>query len=205
VRNGLCRAAKQVGLYSVMALILGSLTSCSSVSPEVSDLLDQALSVVESLTMEPEAAETPQPASPATSDAGSPSGGTTASALPPATASGSTSQPAAQSTPQASSKPAKTTASKGASRPSAQKPPQAASKPAKTTATKAVHVILQNNASSSVNVELIDQYGGNFTASIDAGMSQNQTLRNGSEIKVNGSAVHVISANDKGKTVVVAQ
>lgn len=84
------------------------------------------------------------------------------------------------------------------------KQPESSSKPSQTTDTKAVDVILQNNSSSSVDVELIDQYGGNFTASIDGGMSQNHTLRIGSDIKVNGSTVHVISADDKGKAIVVA-
>lgn len=52
----------------------------------------------------------------------------------------------------------------------------------------AVNVILKNNSSGSVEVELIDQYGGNFTATIDAGMSTNSTLKVNSEIKVGGAA-----------------
>lgn len=75
----------------------------------------------------------------------------------------------------------------------------------KSTETQAVHVILQNNGSSPVTVELIDQYGGNFSAEIDSGMSQNHTLKNNSSVKVNGASIHVISTQDDGKTVVVAQ
>ena len=68
----------------------------------------------------------------------------------------------------------------------------------------AVNVILKNSSSASVEVELIDQYGGNFTATIDSGMSQNQTLKVGSEVKVSGSVVHVASAGDEGEEIVVA-
>ncbi len=69
----------------------------------------------------------------------------------------------------------------------------------------AVSVILKNASSSSVDVELIDQYGGNFTATIDAGMSQNHTLKVGSDVMVGGSSVHVVAAGDDGKEIVVAQ
>ena len=69
---------------------------------------------------------------------------------------------------------------------------------------KAVNVILKNNSSSGVDVELVDQYGGNFTAAIDGGMSQNHTLKAGSEVKVNGAAVHVVAKRDEGREVVVA-
>ncbi len=68
----------------------------------------------------------------------------------------------------------------------------------------AVNVILKNNSSGSVDVELIDQYGGNFTASVDAGMGSSQTLKNGSEIKVNGATVHTVSDADEGKEIVIA-
>ncbi len=68
----------------------------------------------------------------------------------------------------------------------------------------AVNLILKNNSSSTVEVELIDQYGGNFTASIDAGMSQNQTLQDGSEVKVSGHPVHVVKTGDDGKEIVIA-
>ena len=68
----------------------------------------------------------------------------------------------------------------------------------------AVNVILKNNSSGGVEVELLDQYGGNFTASIESGMSTNQTLKVNSEIKVGGSAVHVVTTEDEGKEIVVA-
>ncbi|MFZ5799261.1 MAG: hypothetical protein ACYCYR_02035 [Desulfobulbaceae bacterium] len=68
----------------------------------------------------------------------------------------------------------------------------------------AVNVLLKNNSSGGIEVELLDQYGGNFTASIDAGMSTNQTLKVNSEIKVGGAAVHVVTTEDEGKEIVVA-
>ncbi len=68
----------------------------------------------------------------------------------------------------------------------------------------AVSVILKNNASASVTVELIDQYGGNFTATIDAGMSQSHTLKANSAIKVDGNTVHVVVPEDAGKEIGVA-
>lgn len=67
-----------------------------------------------------------------------------------------------------------------------------------------VSVILKNKSSASVTVELIDQYGGNFTATIDAGMSQSHTLKANSEIKVGGNTVHVVAPGDEGKEIVVA-
>lgn len=69
----------------------------------------------------------------------------------------------------------------------------------------AVNVLLKNNADSTVDVELIDQYGGNFTASITGGMSQNQSLRAGSEIKVGGATVHVVAVGDEGSEIVIAE
>ena len=68
----------------------------------------------------------------------------------------------------------------------------------------AVNVILKNASSAAVEVELIDQYGGNFTANIDAGMSQNHALKANSEIKVGGKKVHVVVPGDEGKEIVVA-
>ena len=67
-----------------------------------------------------------------------------------------------------------------------------------------VNVILRNDSDGGVEAELIDQYGGNFTATIDAGMSQNQTLQAGSEIKVGGVAVHAVTAADEGREIVIA-
>ncbi len=71
-------------------------------------------------------------------------------------------------------------------------------------ASDAVNVILKNGSSSTIEVELIDQYGGNFTISIDAGASQNQTLKTNSEIKVKDGAVRVVNADDEGKELDIA-
>lgn len=68
----------------------------------------------------------------------------------------------------------------------------------------AVNLILKNNSSASVEVELIDQYGGNFKATVDAGASQNQALKVQSEIVVAGSSVHVVVPEDEGMEVVIA-
>ena len=68
----------------------------------------------------------------------------------------------------------------------------------------AVSVILKNDSGSSVDVELVDQYGGNFTVTIEAGTSQNQTLQLGSKIKIGGNTVHEVTAEDEGKEIVIA-
>lgn len=67
-----------------------------------------------------------------------------------------------------------------------------------------VNLILKNDSSSSVEVALIDQYGGNFTATIDAGTSQNQTLKVKSEIKIADKVVHVAMPQDEGKEIRIA-
>jgi hypothetical protein len=67
-----------------------------------------------------------------------------------------------------------------------------------------VNLILKNDSSSSVEVALIDQYGGNFSATLDAGTSQNQTLKVKSEIKVAGTVVHVAMPEDEGKEILIA-
>ena len=69
----------------------------------------------------------------------------------------------------------------------------------------AVNLILKNNSSSTVEVELIDQYGGNFTASIDAGTSQNQAVKANSEIKVGGNTIHVATPSDEGAEIVISE
>ena len=69
----------------------------------------------------------------------------------------------------------------------------------------AVNLMLKNNSGSSVDVGLVDQYGGNFTASIDAGTSQNQTLKAQSEIKIGETVVHVVAPADEGAEIVVAE
>lgn len=68
----------------------------------------------------------------------------------------------------------------------------------------AVNLILKNNSSGNVDVELIDQYGGNFSASINAGMGSSQTLKAGSKVKINGNTVHVVTAGDEGKEIDIA-
>ena len=70
--------------------------------------------------------------------------------------------------------------------------------------TETVNLILKNVSSSGVEVALIDQYGGNFTVTIDAGTSQNQTLKVKSEIKVAGNVVHVAMPEDEGKEIIIA-
>ncbi|MCW5203986.1 hypothetical protein VU13_04615 [Desulfobulbus sp. US5] len=68
----------------------------------------------------------------------------------------------------------------------------------------AVNVILKNNSSATIEVELIDQYGGNFTATIEAGTSQNQTLKVDSEMKVKDGTTRSVTAADEGKEVSIA-
>ena len=67
-----------------------------------------------------------------------------------------------------------------------------------------VNVILRNDSGGGVEAELIDQYGGNFTTTVEAGSSQNQNLQAGSEIKVGGVAVHTVAAADEGQEIVIA-
>jgi hypothetical protein len=72
-------------------------------------------------------------------------------------------------------------------------------------ADKPVHLILKNNSSNSLQVELIDQYGGNFTITLEPGSSQNQTLKLNSDVTVGGKSVHVATAKDDGKEVVIGR
>jgi len=70
----------------------------------------------------------------------------------------------------------------------------------------AVNIILKNNGAAGVTVQLTDQYGGFFEVTIDPGMSQNQTVMDGSGIVINASTVHLVSAeNDEGKEIVIAE
>ena len=69
----------------------------------------------------------------------------------------------------------------------------------------AVSLILKNNSAAAVDVGLVDQYGGNFTATVEGGMGQNQTLQAGSEIQVGGAAIHTVSTSDEGAEIVVAE
>ncbi|MCI5211248.1 MAG: hypothetical protein D3910_21240 [Candidatus Electrothrix sp. ATG2] len=68
----------------------------------------------------------------------------------------------------------------------------------------AVNVILKNNSSAAIEVELIDQYGGNFTTTIEPGTSQNQTLKVDSEIKVKDGTTRSVTSDDEGKEVTLA-
>ena len=71
-------------------------------------------------------------------------------------------------------------------------------------AADAVNVILKNNSSAAIEVELIDQYGGNFTATIEPGTSQNQTLKADTEMKVKDGNTRKVTAEDEGKEVTLA-
>ncbi len=68
---------------------------------------------------------------------------------------------------------------------------------------EAVNIILKNDSSAAIEVELVDQYGGNYKAGLDAGMSQNHTVMINSEVKVDGNSVHVVAAEDEGKEVLI--
>ena len=68
-----------------------------------------------------------------------------------------------------------------------------------------VNLILKNDSGSSVDVALVDQYGGNFTATVEGGMGQNQTLQAGSAIQVGGAAIHTVTTSDEGAEIVVAE
>ncbi len=72
-------------------------------------------------------------------------------------------------------------------------------------ADKPVNLILKNNSSNSLQVELIDQYGGNFTITLEPGSSQNQALKLNSKVTVGGKSVHVATAKDEGKEVVIGR
>ena len=72
-------------------------------------------------------------------------------------------------------------------------------------ADKPVNLILKNNSSNSLQVELIDQYGGNFTITLEPGSSQNQTLKLNSKVTVGGKSVHVATAKDDGKEVEIGR
>ena len=69
---------------------------------------------------------------------------------------------------------------------------------------KAVNVILKNDSDSSVDVACIDQYGGNFTATVEGSTSQNQTLMAQSEIKIGENVIHVVTPADEGQELLIA-
>ncbi|MCI5222955.1 MAG: hypothetical protein D3924_09845 [Candidatus Electrothrix sp. AR4] len=72
-------------------------------------------------------------------------------------------------------------------------------------AADAVNVILKNSSSSAIEVELIDQYGGNVSVTIDAGTSQNHTVKMNSKVTVKDGAVRVVTGDDEGKEVNIAE
>ncbi len=67
-----------------------------------------------------------------------------------------------------------------------------------------VNVILKNNSSAAIEVELIDQYGGNFTTTIEPDTSQNQALKTDSDMKVKDGTTRKVTAEDEGKEVTLA-
>jgi hypothetical protein len=71
-------------------------------------------------------------------------------------------------------------------------------------AADAVNVILKNNSSAAIEVELIDQYGGNFTATIEPGTSQNQALKADTDMKVKDGKTRKVTAEDEGKELMLA-
>ena len=73
-----------------------------------------------------------------------------------------------------------------------------------TEASEAVNVMLKNSSSSTIEVELTDQYGGNYTITLDSGAVQNHTVQINSEVKVKDGETHVVTADDEGKEVIIA-
>jgi hypothetical protein len=68
----------------------------------------------------------------------------------------------------------------------------------------AVNLILKNNSSESLELELIDFYGGNYRANISSGTAQNHALMENSEIKLNGNVIHLVVPEDENMEIVVA-
>jgi cytochrome c biogenesis protein ResB len=68
---------------------------------------------------------------------------------------------------------------------------------------KPVNIMLKNNSSSSVQVEMLDMYGGNVTVTVQPGTSQNHAVKLNSAVKVGGKTVLQATAKDEGKEVVV--
>ncbi len=69
----------------------------------------------------------------------------------------------------------------------------------------AVNLLLKNNSGNAVNASLIDQYGGNYSATIEGGMAQNHALLENSEVIVEGISVHVVVPEDENMEIVVAE
>ncbi|MBD3329987.1 hypothetical protein GF354_00480 [Candidatus Peregrinibacteria bacterium] len=69
----------------------------------------------------------------------------------------------------------------------------------------AISLILKNQSSTDIELDLTDQYGGNFNAQIPASTSQNHTLMEGSKIKSHEQALHTVNAEDTNKEIVIAE
>ena len=69
---------------------------------------------------------------------------------------------------------------------------------------KVANVMLKNDSDARVDVACVDQYGGNFTATVDGSTSQNQTLMVQSEIKIGETVIHVVSPADEGQEILIA-
>ena len=70
---------------------------------------------------------------------------------------------------------------------------------------KPVNLMLKNDSSGGVQVEMIDQYGGNVTVTIDSGTSQNHTVKLNSAVIVDGNTIFKATAKDEGREVVVGR
>lgn len=66
-----------------------------------------------------------------------------------------------------------------------------------------VYITLKNGASSPVKAELVDEYGRVFSANLAPGASQNFTLKDSSNIKVNGKVVYTVSQGDQKRVVTI--
>jgi len=62
-----------------------------------------------------------------------------------------------------------------------------------------VNLMLKNVSGDTLNLELIDQYGGNFSDTLDADSSRNFSLNEGSDITVNGSVRFQVSLDMEGQ------
>jgi hypothetical protein len=70
---------------------------------------------------------------------------------------------------------------------------------------KPVNIMLKNDSSGAVQVEMIDQYGGNVTVTVEPGTSQNHAVKLNSAVKAGGKTVLKATAKDEGKEVVVGR
>jgi hypothetical protein len=68
-----------------------------------------------------------------------------------------------------------------------------------------VNLLLRNDSSGSVEVEMVDQYGGNVTVTVESGTSQNHTVKLNSAVKVEGNTILRATAKDDGREVVVGR